>query len=153
MPTKRWPATNTDALVRHVARQFPEVTRRQVAGVLNLAFQAIADSLGAQAESGDPRPSVKVRNFGSFELRWHKASKKHHINGTMRVVPPRWKTAFRPSQIVEAKVGRASEVTRTKRKEGAKETAPTDPCLDSSHEEGSALPNVRAGSEAADRRD
>lgn len=110
---KRWPVTQTDELVRHVARQLPELTRRQVLAVLNTTMVAVRESLMAQARQGVPDPVVKVRSAGSFELRWYKSVRRHHLDGTLRTVPPRWKLFFRPSRAWLAATAEASQATRT----------------------------------------
>lgn len=99
MRRKRWPARSTDDLVRYVAKQFPELTRRQVGGVINATMVAIRDSLGQQADEGVTNPTVKIRHAGVFELRLYKATRRPHLNGTVRLIPPRWKVVFRPSDL------------------------------------------------------
>lgn len=94
---KRWPIRNTDDLARHVARQLPELTRRQVLAVLNTALQSIRDSLGEQARQGVEKPSVKIRHVGVFQLRLYQPTRRPHLNGTVRVIPARWRVAFRPA--------------------------------------------------------
>lgn len=94
---KRWPIRNTDDLARHVARQLPEMNRRDVLAVLNTALHAIRDSLGEQVRQGVPSPSVKIRHVGVFELRLYQPTRRPHLNGTVRVIPARWRVAFRPA--------------------------------------------------------
>lgn len=109
----RWPVTYTDELVRHVARQLPELNRRQVMAVLNTTMVAIRESLVEQARQGAESPSVTIRSAGAFELRWYKSVRRHHLNGTMRTVPPRWKVVFRPAKGWLDAAAAASRETRT----------------------------------------
>lgn len=88
---KRWPVTNTDELTRYIARQLPELKRRQVIAVLQLATSAILNSLKTQAEDGEQRPSVTLRRFGTFELRRVKASRRRLLGGEARDVAAHWR--------------------------------------------------------------
>lgn len=150
---KRWPVSNTDELARHVARQFPELTRRQVTGVLHVAMQSILSSLGDQAALGFPSPTLKIRHFGTFELRWYKPSRRPHINGTIRVVPARWRVGFRPAQRWEPLLGAWSTRTRN-----TSEEVSIQPQLENlecahRHEEADApLPDMWATGREAERR-
>lgn len=98
-PRKRWPARNTDELARYVARQFPELTRRQVLAVINATMHAVRESLGDQVAEGVERPAVKIRHAGVFELRQYKPTRRPHLNGTVRMIPARWRVAFRPADL------------------------------------------------------
>lgn len=98
-PRKSWPVRNTDELARHVAKSLPEVTRRQVMAVLYTALHSIRDSLGTQAAAGVKNPSVKIRHVGVFSLKEYKPTRRPHLNGTIRVVPARWRVTFRPSDL------------------------------------------------------
>jgi nucleoid DNA-binding protein len=142
---KRWPVTNTDELVRHVARQFPELTRRQVAGVLNLTFHAMLQSLGDQVAEGFSEPTVKIRNFGTLFLRWYKPTRRPHINGTMRIVPPRWRIGFRPATQWGPRVKAWSVLTRNTSEEQPTEPQPENlECPKRDEEAVAPLPDVRA---------
>lgn len=94
---RTWPVRNTDQLARHVAQQLPEMNRRDVMAVLNTAMQAIRDSLGEQVRQGVRFPSVKIRHVGVFEMRLYQPTRRPHLNGTVRVIPARWRVAFRPA--------------------------------------------------------
>jgi nucleoid DNA-binding protein len=107
---RRWPATNTDRIVRHVARQFPELSRRQVSAAVNATFLAIRDSLVAQVREGAQNPHVRLYNLGSFEMRLYKPVRRPGLSGEDRVIPARWKVVFRPGQNWRSAV---ADVTRT----------------------------------------
>ena len=91
---KRWPVTNTDELARHVARQLPELTHRQVAAVLQVATTTILESLEAQSEMGYDTPSVALRRFGTFQLRWYPAMRRRLLGGVMADMPGHWRLTF-----------------------------------------------------------
>ena len=142
---KRWPATNTDELVRHVARQFPDLTRRQVAGVLNLAMHSILQSLGDQVAAGFDDPAVKIRNFGTLYLRWYKPTRRPHLNGSVRVIPPRWKFGFRAAAQWGPRLDQWSALTRNTSEEQPTEPQPEN--LEWPHRDEEAvppLPDLRA---------
>jgi nucleoid DNA-binding protein len=120
---KRWPARNTDELVRYVARQLPELTYRQVLAAVNVTMQAVRDSLGEQAEAGVQNPSVTVQQVGVFELRLYKKVVRKHLDGQLHETPPRWHMMFRPSR-------RWSEVIATWRTSPEVEPSQTDPEVD-----------------------
>lgn len=90
----RWPPRNTSDLARHVAKQFPDLTRQQVAKVLTATSLAIMESLYEQERQGIVirGPSVAVRGFGRFVLKYRKPytvmsrvlERVVHIPGTWR---------------------------------------------------------------------
>jgi nucleoid DNA-binding protein len=135
MRRKRWPVRNADELARHVARQFPELKRRQVMTIVNASLLAIRDSLLDQAREGEDRPHVTILNFGVFELRQYKETRKPHLKGGMHVVPARWRAGFRASHRWASKV--AGLPTRTRAQELAGETLSLEPlpCPTPSNEE------------------
>lgn len=142
---KRWPVRNTDGLARHVARQLPEMTRRDVLAVLNTAMHAIRDALGEQVRQGVKSPSVKIRHVGVFELRLYQPTRRPHLNGTVRVIPARWRVAFRPADRWNEEM--ASWPTRTTVQEETSGTlleTPAWPHPSSADEEArrSGLPDV-----------
>jgi nucleoid DNA-binding protein len=144
---KRWPASNTDRIVRHVARQFPEIPRRHIAAVLNAGFMAIRDSLADQVRQGERSPRVRLHNVGSFEVRLYKAVRRHDVLRGPRVVPPRWKLVFRPSQRwadVLASLPTRTIVQEDAGEESSSQEHPACPVLD--EETPFDLPNLPSGS-------
>jgi nucleoid DNA-binding protein len=73
------------------------MNRRDVLAVLNTALHAVRDSLGEQVRQGVRYPSVKIRHVGVFEMRLYQPTRRPHLNGTVRVIPARWRVAFRPA--------------------------------------------------------
>lgn len=149
-PRKRWPVRNTDELARHVAKQLPELTRRQVLAVLNTAMHTIRDSLGAQAAAGVEHPSVKIRRVGVFTLKQYKATLRPHLNGTVRVVPARWRVTFRPSDLWNAVMQTWPTRTSAEGGPGQGDSVPPQPRADE-EERNPEMPNLRATGAEADR--
>lgn len=146
MSTKRWPVTNADELTRHVARQFPELKRRQVMTVLNAALLAVRDSLLAQAEAGMARPHVTISNFGVFELRRYKAVRRPHLAGGFRIIPERWRVAFRPSARWAQRMAEISTRTTTQEPPGRNLDQESASCSPPDEEAPRHLPDLPAGS-------
>lgn len=86
--------TNTDELARHIARQLPEFTHRQVVAVLQVAVISVLESLEAQAALGYERPSVALRRFGTFQLRWYPSVRRRLLGGAAVTIPGHWRMTF-----------------------------------------------------------
>lgn len=154
MSRKRWPVRNTDELARHVARQFPELKRRQVMTIVNASLLAIRDSLLDQAREGEDRPHVTILNFGVFELRRYKETRRHHLTDGMRVIPERWRAGFRVSHRWAASVTALPTRTRVQEHPGENPRLELPPCpLPSDEEAPGHLPDVSPGSAPRDRGD
>lgn len=110
---KRWPVTNTDELARHIARQLPELTHRQVVAVLQVATTTIFESLETQAAMGYERPSVALRRFGAFQLRWYPSVRRRLLGGMTATIPGHWRVTFllpKPRRLVMREWRRGSRV-------------------------------------------
>lgn len=97
--SRLWPARNTDDLAQHVARQIPELTRRQAMTAMNVAMQGVRKSLCDQAEAGAETPYVKIRHVGVFELRRYKPTRRPRLDGVIQEIPSRWRMVFRPCAL------------------------------------------------------
>lgn len=116
----RWPVHNMDQVARHVARQFPELTRRQVMGVLQAFFATVRESSLAQWEAGESRPGVSLRSFGRFELVYRRA-RPNQFGG--RTVPAKWTFVFRPKGVLMERIRAATSKTSA---DSPVETLPED---------------------------